>query len=286
MPYKITLIDKNKPLLASIHDIITRSRNHSIVNGNISTIKPEKIGQFNSVFMDPPWYPEHFVQFIWLASQCLSTGGLLGVSIPPINTRPGIDKERMDWFSYCQQQGLCLETLIPEKLEYVMPFFEFNAFRASGLKNIFPFWRKGDLALFRKIEHKNTKRPHGTLKATEWIEREIDSVRIRIKKEPKQKRERALSINHIVSGDILASVSSREPKRNKVNVWTSGNRVFQMTNPKTFIELMDVYKKSKTHMTKEAKIVSDFLNVIIELETKEYNNYLDWLYYEMEKRTD
>ena len=287
LPFNITLVDKNRPLLTAIKNLIAKSKNHSIVNADVFAINPEKLGRFNSVFMDPPWYPEHFVQFIWLASQCLNTGGLLAISIPPINTRPGIDKERMDWFLYCQQQGLCLESVIPQKLEYVMPFFEFNAFRASGLKNIFPFWRKGDLALFRKIEDKHTKRPEGTSRVNEWVEREIDSVRIRIKKEPKQKSPKiALSIGHIIPGDILASVSSRDPKRNGVNVWTSGNRVFKITNPETFIELMDIYKKSETHLTKEAKVVSDFLNVVIDFETKEYNNYLDWLYYEMEKRTD
>jgi len=155
------------------------------------------------------------------------------------------------------------------------------------LKNIFPFWRKGDLALFRKIEDKHTKLPQGTSKENESIESEIDSVRIRIKREPQQKSQKKnLSITHIVPGDILASVSSRDPKRDRVNVWTSGNRVFQATNPETLIELIDVYKKSKTQLTKGTKIVSDFLKIIIELETKEYNNYLDWLYYEMEKRTD
>ena len=69
---------------------------------------------------------------MWLASKCLLPGGVLVISIPPINTRERIDKERIEWFSYCQEQGLCIEKLEPEKLEYAMPFFEFNAFSPDG----------------------------------------------------------------------------------------------------------------------------------------------------------
>ena len=52
-----------------------------------------------------------------------------------------------------------MENLYAQKLHYAMPFFEFNAFRAAGIKDILPFWRKGDLALFRKVHTDFHERP-------------------------------------------------------------------------------------------------------------------------------
>ena len=98
--------------------------------------------------MDPPWYSNFLYQFVWLRAKCLEPGGLMVISIPPINTRSDVDEERIKWFTFCQKQGLCIERLEPEKLEYAMPFFEYNAFRTAGTINVQPFWRKGDLAFF------------------------------------------------------------------------------------------------------------------------------------------
>jgi hypothetical protein len=281
-----TLIDNNTTLLTSIRQLTKKSKSHYIIEGDIFNINPQKIGRYNSVFMDPPWYPDHFFQFIWLACECLEVGGVLGISLPPLNTRPGIDKERMEWFLYCQQHGLCIESIVSQRMEYVMPFFEFNAFRASGIKNIAPFWRKGDLALFRKIEEKKSVRPKSITTFNDWVEKEIDIVRFRVKKTYNGKNQQQnFLIKHLIPGDILPSVSSRHPKRKSVNIWTSGNRVFQTSNPELFLRLLDVYKYSKSNNTKEFKIVADFVRIVVDLEKKEYNNYLDWLYYEMEKRT-
>jgi hypothetical protein len=286
LPNNVTLIDNNPTLITSLRQITQKSKSHNIVEGDVFNVNPKKIGRYNTVFMDPPWYPDHFFQFIWLACECLEVGGVLGISLPPLNTRPGIDKERMEWFQYCQKHGLCIESLTPQSMEYVMPFFEFNAFRASGIKNTAPFWRKGDLVLFRKVAEKKSVRPKSAVRLNEWVEKEVDIVRFRVKRSSKSKSgQKGFFIKHIVPGDILPSVSSRHPKRKNVNIWTSGNRIFQTNKPELFLQLLDVYKKSKSLHTKEFKIVTDFVNVITEFEKKEYNNYLDWLYYEMEKRT-
>jgi hypothetical protein len=284
LPQKITLVDKNRPLLNSIKKLINQSNGHTSINEDIFTLNPGTIGKHDTVFIDPPWYSEHFYQFIWFASQCLKVGGVLGISIPPVNTRPGIGKERMEWFNYCQDQGLFLDGLLSQKLEYVMPFFEFNAFRAAGIKDTFPFWRKGDFALFRKMEERESTRPKLTLFINNWIEKDMDSVSFRIKKDKITSKSKVLSIEHVIKGDILPSVSSRDKRRDEVNIWTSGNRVFRVNNPQLFSDQLDVYKKSKGHLPKQFKIVGDFLNIVIDLESKEYNNYLDWLYYEMERQ--
>ncbi len=239
IPQKVTLIEKNKPILQGLKHIVTYPDRFKIIDSDIFGINPSTIEKHFCVIMDPPWYTEHFFQFIWVASQCVEVGGLVGISIPPINTRPDIPQERIEWLSFCHQIGLCIETLDSQLLEYAMPFFEFNAFRAAGITDILPFWRKGDFIVFRKIKSDSVTRPHLSVVPNEWHEREIKSVRFRVhlKHTEKINENEAICINSIIKGDILPTVSRRHLLRDKANIWTSGNRIFTTNNPFKFFKL-------------------------------------------------
>ena len=276
----VTLVERNKPIIHGLKKFVNHKA--KIHDADIFKIAPEKLGIYHFVVMDPPWYSEHFYQFVWLAARCLEVGGILAISIPPINTRPDIDIERLSWFQFCQQQGLCLENLFANHLEYTMPFFEFNAFRAGGIKNILPFWRKGDFAIFKKIKEQHSERKQYEEKASGWIEKEIDTIRIRIKPGEKDKGE-AFSYVSLVKGDILPTVSSRDPRRNEANVWTSGNRIFKVSNPTLFLNCIEQLN-GHNPLDDNVKSVKQFLDMVTDLEKSEYNNYLEWIYYEMERQ--
>lgn len=284
IPQKVTLVERNKPIVRGLAKLNADKKRFQILEADIFKVAPKEIGKYYSVIMDPPWYSPHFYQFMWLAAQCVEVGGVIGISLPPINTRPNIDKERIDWFSFCQKHGLCLENLYAQKLHYAMPFFEFNAFRAAGIKDIFPFWRKGDFALFRKVHTDKHERPVLDEHKIEWTEKEIDTVRIRTKDEKSSDNEE-FKITHLIKGDILPTVSTRDKRRDEANVWTSGNRIYKVSNTKKFLQFLNDFENEKPK-TKEQKLVADFINSITEFEKKEYNNYLDWLYHEMERQTD
>ncbi len=165
-----------------------------------------------------------------------------------------------------------------------MPFFEFNAFRAAGIKDVLPFWRKGDLAFFRKVRKNEQERPILELTRPEWAETEIDSVRVRTKIENATDEEK-LEITHLVKGDILPTVSTRDKRRTTANIWTSGNRIYSVNNPVKFhAYLGDI--KNDSQQSGEANYVREFIKTVTEFEKKEYNNYLDWLYHEMERQVD
>ncbi len=284
IPQNVTLVERNKPIVRGLSKLNFDKERFQILEVDIFKVAPKEIGKYYSVIMDPPWYSPHFYQFMWLAAQCVEVGGVIGISLPPINTRPHVDIERINWFSFCQKNGLYLENLYAQKLHYAMPFFEFNAFRAAGISNILPFWRKGDLALFRKVHAYKLERNVIDENKSEWTEREIDTVRIRIKVEKGPTNEE-LKIIHLVKGDILPTVSTRDNRRDKANVWTSGNRIYQISDTKRFLQLLDEVD-NENPKTKEEKLVADFVKSITEFEKGEYNNYLDWLYHEMERHTD
>ncbi len=283
---KVTLVEINKPIVKGLLKLNSNKERFQIIEADIFKVTPASVGKYYSVIMDPPWYSPHLYQFMWLAAQCVEEGGIIGISLPPINTRPGIDKERIEWFSFCQTHGLCLENLYSQKLHYAMPFFEYNAFRSAGIKDILPFWRKGDLALFRKVQ-KDTihERPKLLETRFEWVEIEIDTVRIRVKVEKNDEQRGKLKISHLIKGDILPTVSTRDIRRQEANVWTSGNRIFKVNDTAKLVQLLNSVKNGSV-TTKELRQVEEFVNIVTGFEKKEYNNYLDWLYHEMERQID
>jgi hypothetical protein len=286
IPQKVTLIERNKPILQGLRRVVNYPDRFKMIEEDLFNIIPTAVEKHFCVVMDPPWYREHFFHFIWVASQCVEIGGLVGISIPSINTRPEIPEERIEWLSFCHQLGLCIETLEAQLLEYAMPFFEFNAIRAAGIKDVMPFWRKGDFIMFRKVSSKFTARPSLPTIVDEWIEREIGSVRFRIKLtlDGPGEKDKAISITSIVKGDILPTVSRRHELRGKANIWTSGNRIFATNNPTRFLELLDNAIKEGFAKNEENAIVIDFVELILKLESKEFEDYLECIYYEMERQ--
>ncbi len=287
IPYVTSLIERNKPIITGLNKIHNGSNKFRIIEADLFRINPEIIAEHFCVVMDPPWYTPHFKQFMWVAAKSICLNGMVAISLPPINTRPNILEERLEWFTFCQTLGLCLEILEPEQLEYAMPFFEFNALRANGIQDVMPFWRKGDLAIFRKIGNTDLPRPNHESINSEWVEREFNSIRLRIKTNHNSASVNPnsipLIIESIVKGDILPTVSNRDERRNEANLWTSGNRIFKVNDPFVFLSCLDSVL-SGTNITENENLVTDFIAVVIKIENSEYKEYLEWIYYEMERQ--
>lgn len=280
IPQNVKLVERNEPIIESLLKLTNDKT--SIIKADIFKAKPQDVGFHSCAIMDPPWYSDHFFQFVWLAAQCLKVGGTIIISIPPINTKPDIDVQRLEWFNFCQQQGLCIENLFASRLEYAMPFFEFNAFRTAGIQNILPFWRTGDVVTFRKMRTTNAKRPHFVEPTSTWSEKTIDTVRIRVNTALKSTGKFVIK-SLVPPTDILPSVSKSDERRNGVNIWTSGNRIFNVSDPDIFLKYLNTFGNSSLG-NKEEEIVHKFVQMIVELEKKEFDNYLNWLYYEMERQ--
>lgn len=63
--------------------------------------------------------------------------------------------------------------------------------------------------------------------------------------EQQEQKEDALVITHLSKGDILPTVSTRDKRRDLANIWTSGNRIFNVNNAGKFLQLIDDYQSEK-----------------------------------------
>lgn len=190
------------------------------------------------VVVDPPWYREHERLFLWAAAQLCRSGGSVLVSVPAEGTRPGVKADRDEALAWAEHLGFEVEAMEPGALGYVSPPFERNALAAVGLGGMPNEWRHGDLVVLRMREHVETARPECAVD-DRWPEVTIGSVGIRVRGRGTEGSEEGLDprLRKLVPGDVLDTVSRRDPRRQSVAMWTSGNRVFAARSPDVLLEV-------------------------------------------------
>lgn len=188
------------------------------------------------VFADPPWYEDESLGFLWCAAAICRPGAYVAMSIPPVETRPGILEERARIERAAGTIGLRLSRIIPSFLRYETPFFEANAMRAAGTR-MPSEWRTGDLALYIRENVALGARPALPVEEV-WTERTIGHSRIRLRAGNSSVPESPILLS-LVPGNVLPTVSRRDPRRDQANVWTSGNRIFHCTSPQTLLRILD-----------------------------------------------
>lgn len=194
-------------------------------------------------FIDPPWYTPYFEVFLWSASKITCMGGTVLLSLPAVGTRPCIDEERICLLQRAEYFGFELVELRPAELGYLSPLFEQNALRAEGIIGCPPVWRFADLAVFVLTSQKEVGRPQFRCRKNEWEEHMIKDVRIRVRTSRRSSGINSPGLDptlkSIVASDIMPSVSTRDPRRKMVHVWTSGNRVFRCDSSEVLSILLE-----------------------------------------------
>ena len=190
-------------------------------------------GAFDAVLLDPPWYPAEFHRGIRTAAMIVRRGGIVFVSWPGAGTRPGLSSERATFLAHAKALGLALSSTEIGGLAYATPFFEGAALRASGLP-VLAEWRRADLMRFvRDNANGDSNSPEPTdgiaAQSSAWDGGELGHFPVRLH------RERSESVDprlvSLVDGDVLRSVSRRDPARVAARVWTAGNRIFGCDRP-------------------------------------------------------
>lgn len=187
----------------------------------------------DAVLLDPPWYLDFVRPMLAGAAHACRPGGFVLISLPPDGARPTAETDRQAAIGFGKRLGLAIVERQPLSIAYETPFFERNALRAAGMATPLQ-WRRGDLVVFRKVRAPSLPAP-SSQRSHLWTEVVIGRMRLFIRKGGNAEGGNAKLVP-IVAGDILPSVSRRDPRRSAANVWTSGNRIFQTDNPQLLLE--------------------------------------------------
>ncbi|MDQ4421900.1 hypothetical protein OOT33_15875 [Sphingobium sp. DEHP117] len=187
----------------------------------------------DAVLLDPPWYLDFVRPMLTAAAHACRLGGFVLISLPPDGARPTAATDRQAAITLAKRLGLTLVERQPLSIAYETPFFERNALRAAGIATP-PQWRRGDLLVFQRVAAPCLPAPHSHRRRL-WAEVVIGRMRLFISMGANADNGDADLVS-IVAGDVLPSVSRRDPRRSSANVWTSGNRVFRTNNPQLLLE--------------------------------------------------
>lgn len=201
-----------------------------LILGDVAHLDESRL-RVDVVVVDPPWYVDSARVFVQAAVGKCRMGGHVLASLPGEGTRPGVNRELEELTGWCHSLGLELVEIIPQSVGYETPLFERNAFRAAGLRGDCRSWRRGDLWVFRRSREAVVGPLLPTSTQHKWDEICIGQMRVRFRSEAKRSGNAALVT--LVDGDILPTVSRRDPRRERARVWTSGNRVFGCDDPGT-----------------------------------------------------
>ena len=214
----------------------------------------------NAALADPPWYVDEAVGFLRSASQSCVSGATILLSFAPDGMRPEIRDERRQIIARAEAFGLSFVGLEHLAVSYATPFFERNALRASGFRQVAPDWRRGDLLTFRKTGSSFSNLDSVHADGSAWDEVSIDGVRFRVRRvegagfaDPRLKK--------LVEGDILSTVSRRDGRRNQALVWTSGNRVFGCDGASVFAAILRAVQASEHATASVQDLVSKPINI-------------------------
>lgn len=220
------LLDRSVPRTDAL-----RSQGGRIVRVDLLRDAIPRLGADVAV-LDPPWYPDHMRGFLWAAAQATADGATILTTLPPAGTRPRAVAEVSDVVEWAGAHGLVVLGQRPGAVRYLSPPFELASHRAAGLGGIPIDWRAGNLVSFRRTAASASDRPAHPAGYGTWLPFIIDEIPIWI-------RDRIVGIERIdapllepiIAGDVLLSVSSRDPLRERIDVWTSLNRVWASPHP-------------------------------------------------------
>ncbi len=187
--------------------------------------------------LDPPWYLDYSKAFLWSARRLGRTKAVIMTCLPALGTRPGVLRERIHLVKWAQNAGLELRALEENVLSYVTPFFESNALESEGLANVPVDWRRGDLATFVATGPALAPKPVVRDPTRSWLSRRVGMTEFRVRPQSST-RFGDPTLRSVIPGDVLPSVSRRDVRRDIVDVWTSGNRVYGCEGRDTLLAIM------------------------------------------------
>ena len=224
---EVEVVDQDTSAIRELVPATERLRYSSIdIESTELPIAPSDV-----LIMDPPWYDTEMRAFLRCASRSLKLGGYALIVVPPLGTRPGVHDQRAQWIEFGRRVGFRLASQHDGCVEYSMPLFERNAFLASGIRCVPRNWRRGDLVVMRLERPEVLEREPPTVVKTPWKRRVVDGVKIRTFPGCSLPGFGDPRLVSIVGGDVLSTVSRRDNRRDRVQVWTSGNRVFSCVAP-------------------------------------------------------
>ncbi|MCL2913018.1 dNTP triphosphohydrolase [Shewanella corallii] len=236
----VTLFDIDKDIVSLFNSVFNNGSKAQVhdVNEEISNYEKKK---FDCIAIDPPWYPSEFKKFISRAIELAKDGALIYCSIPQSLTRPGIEEEREELISSLQDCGHKISYIEPNVMKYIVPYFEEEALKNSGVNASNQPWRSSDLLVINVRNSKTLNFENRKPKEIRSYSRKNNNSVFRIFLEMSDIKSDFM----IYEIDKFSSSISQRDCTVKVNLWTSDKKGFQVGDTNLFNNILKLWSEGK-----------------------------------------
>lgn len=187
-------------------------------------------GHYDAAIFDAPWYPASLHHWLSTAAYAVRPGGVVTFALMGLLHRPSAAVDRDAILEHARHHGQV--RVEPAALRYHTPRFEREALATTGIVAP-PGWRRADLVTLRRPVTNTARRPPAVpaLPATSWDRFIVGQQVVHV--DPAAPDEPGPLLEPIDGrADFrYASISTRDPKRSAIGLWTSRSRVARVRRP-------------------------------------------------------
>ena len=173
--------------------------------------------------------PEFYRAFIVRSRELLKTKGWMLLPILPRLTRPSAALDRRRLESFARVAGFTLHKKITRAVAYESPAFELNTLSELGINCKEP-WRIADLYIFQKMRDSrhllNVSRPKRDVR---WKSCFVDGLEVKLRERTDAPDVPFRATRIARGGSTLGSVSRRDKRRARIDLWTADNIAFSIS---------------------------------------------------------
>ncbi len=233
---EVTLLDIDEDVVSLFNKVFTGISNAEVHDVNVGNIGLHG-KKYDCITIDPPWYPSEFKKFISRAIQLSKDGATIYCSIPQNLTRPGIGEERAELISSLQKCGHDILYIEPGVMKYIVPYFEEEALKNSGIETKNQPWRSSDLLVIKVNGTKTLSFESEVINKVRSFSRVGNNHVFRVFIE-ENNVESSFPIRRV--DGFSKSISNRDNVE-KVNLWTSEKQGFQVNDIVFFNEVIQLW---------------------------------------------
>jgi hypothetical protein len=238
---RVTLVDRN-PLA------LQRHRGGGPLHTICEDLAAARLdaGAYDAAVFDAPWYLPALHRWLEVAATAVREGGTISFALLPALHRPSAAADRAEIVAHARRLGPV--TVEPGALRYHTPRFEHEALAAAGVA-VPAQWRRADLV--EVVRHRGhavgVAPPPSPERESSWVRVVVGSQVIHL--DP-----------HAAAGpgDVLSpvgerldfrygSISTRDPRRAEIGLWTSRSRVARVRRPDVVAALLERLAQTGEH---------------------------------------
>ncbi len=227
---RVTLVDRN-PLTPGRHRFGPQLET---VVEDLDAARIDR-GRYDVAIFDAPWYPDALRHWLTVAAGAVTMGGVVLFALLPRLHRPDATADRRELLAVANRWGTV--TVHPAALHYRSPRFEREALTTAGVATP-EAWRRADLV--ELTVHEPVPHPVARPRLdTSWARYVVGSQVIHLDRHAPTEPGELLTPIGPRTDFRYGSISTRDPNRAAVGLWTSRSRVACVRRPEVVAALLE-----------------------------------------------